>query len=254
MSKPLRVLIVDDEPLGLERVRSIIRTDGRLQIVGECASGAEAVQAVQTLSPDILLLDIQMPGMDGFEVIAQIDSPDMPVVIFVTAYDTYAIRAFDVNAVDYVLKPVDPARLATAIDRAVESLGAQETGMLQLRMTTLLRSLQAREKYATRIAVPDKGGAILLRVSDVDWIEAAGNYVRVHSGDRGYVLRESLAAFEKRLDPAEFVRVNRSAIANINSIQRAEPWSRGEYTLLLRNGARLTSSRAHGQALRNLLG
>jgi two-component system LytT family response regulator len=250
----LKVLIVDDEPLGRERVRTILSADPRVTVVGESGTGADAVADIGKVRPDLVLLDIQMPGMSGFDVVAAVGAEHMPAVIFVTAFDEYAIRAFDVNAIDYVLKPVDPERLRLAVDRAVQAIAEEPERWLELRMAALLSSVQTRETYATRIPVPDKGGAILLQVADIDWVETAGNYIKVHSSSSSYLLRESLASFAQRLDPREFMRVHRSALVNVASIKRIDPWSRGEYSILLRNGTRLTSSRAHGQALRDLLG
>jgi two-component system LytT family response regulator len=246
----VRTLIVDDEPLARERLQRLLRADARLEIVGECADGESAIRALRELQPELVLLDIQMPEMDGFEVLERVDAP-LPKVIFVTAYDSYAIRAFEVNAVDYVLKPVDPARLARAIDRALsEHVG---TAALEQRISAVLQAVRPAAAARTRLVVHEGNNTFLLPVRDIDWVEAAGNYVKVHAKGKTYLQREPLKDIEARLDPGQFVRVNRSAIVNLDAVERIQAWFRGEYQLFLRDGSQLTSSRAYGQAFRTLL-
>ncbi|HUP90387.1 MAG TPA: LytTR family DNA-binding domain-containing protein [Longimicrobiales bacterium] len=242
----MRALIVDDEPLGRERLRMHVVNDPRIEIVGEAADGKEAIEQIDALQPDLVFLDVQMPEFDGFEVVRALDAEKMPQIIFVTAYDEYAVRAFDVNAVDYVLKPVDPVRLKTAIDRAIATRGVDQ------KLHALLRSVQTT-KFLKRIVVREKGAAFFLPIQDVDWVEAAGNYVKVHAVGKAFLLRQSLKDFEEQLDPEQFARVHRSAILNIGSVVRIEPWSRGEYRVILRDKSELRSSRAFGQAFRKLL-
>jgi two-component system, LytTR family, response regulator len=245
----MRALIVDDEPLSRERIRMLLRAHPEVHIVDECGDGSSAVTLIHQLKPDVVFLDVQMPELDGFDVLEQINSAVMPAVIFVTAYDSYAIRAFDVNAVDYLLKPVDPARLTVALERARSGVGREGT------TEQLLSAVEAfkRPRYRTRVVVRDQKGAFFLPVEKIEWLEAADNYVRLHANGTSYLVRDTLKAMEATLDPERFVRVHRSAIVNLDRIDRVEPWSRGEYAILLRDGKRLTSSRAYGGAFRALL-
>jgi two-component system, LytTR family, response regulator len=244
----IRALIVDDEPLSRDRVRMLLAPYPEVQVIGECADGREAVTTIQATSPDLVFLDIQMPEIDGFEVLQQLETARMPAVIFVTAYDAYAIRAFEVNAVDYLLKPIDPARFAIALDRVTHALKDEVVE----RVLSVVESIK-RPRYRTRIVVRDAKGAFFLPVDAITWLEAADNYVRVHTADTSYLLRETLKNIEASLDPERFVRVHRSAMVNLEMVARVEPWSRGEYAISLRDGTRLTSSRAYGGAFRALL-
>ena len=244
----VRALIVDDEPLSRERVRMLLAAHPEIRVVGECADGSEAVSAIHELDPDLVFLDIQMPEMDGFEVLQQLGATRMPAVIFVTAYDAYAIRAFEVNAVDYLLKPVDPQRFATAVERVTR----ERPDDVVERVLSVVESIK-RPRYRSRFVVRDARGAFFLPAEAITWLEAADNYVRIHTGDAQYLLRETLKHIEASLDPERFVRVHRSAMVNLEKIARVEPWARGEYAIVLRDGTRLTSSRAYGGAFRALL-
>ena len=244
----MRALIVDDEPLSRERVRMLLAPYPAIQVIGECADGGEAVAAIRAMSPDLVFLDIQMPEMDGFEVLQQLGPTRAPAVIFITAYDAYAIRAFEVNAVDYLLKPLDPARFAMALDRVTRG----RPDDVAERVLSVVESIK-RPRYRTRIVVRDAKGAFFLPVEAITWLAAADNYVRVHTGETSYLVRETLKHIEASLDPERFVRVHRSAVVNLEQVARVEPWARGEYAILLRDGTRLTSSRAYGGAFRALL-
>ncbi len=244
----MRALIVDDEPLSRERVRMLLAAHPEVEVIGECADGAEAVVTIRATSPDLVFLDIQMPELDGFDVLQQLEGTRMPSIIFVTAYDAYAIRAFEVNAVDYLLKPVDPARFAAALERATR--GRQDE--VVERMLSVVESIK-RPRYRTRFVVRDAKGAFFLPADGITWLEAADNYVRLHTDQGAYLMRETLKHIEASLDPERFVRVHRSAMVNLEKIARVEPWARGEYTIVLRDGTRLTSSRAYGGAFRALL-
>jgi two-component system LytT family response regulator len=241
------VLIVDDEALARDRLRDLIAEHDTMRVVGECDRGDAAVDAISTLAPDIVLLDIQMPGMDGFEVLdAVLDVVPverMPAVIFVTAYDEYAIRAFEANALDYVQKPVARARLAQSLERAERQLDLQ----------AFRSARQMVRGYTTRFAVRRDDIVHFVRAETVDWIDAAGNYVRLHAGGTAYMVRSTMADIESRLDPKHFARVHRSAIVNLNRITRIEPFTHGEYVLIVADGARLRSSRAYSARLRDLI-
>ncbi len=249
----LRAVIVDDEPLGRQRVRALLEHEPHVAVVAECADGEAAVDAVRRLAPDLLFLDVQMPGMDGFAVLEALGDELAAQVVFVTAYDQYAVRAFEVRALDYLLKPVDPERLAEAVRRAVARADEPRPAGADPRIEALLEMVRPRAPYARRIVVRTDGVASFLAVEKVDRVEAEGNYVRLHAEGSTYLLREALRELEARLDPERFARVNRSTIVNLDQVERVEPWFRGEYRIVLRDGTRLTSSRAHGSAFRSLL-
>jgi len=249
----IRALVVDDEPHGRERVTMLLAGRPDVEVVGRCADGSQAVRAIRELRPDLVFLDVQMPELDGFGVLEEVGA-EMPAVVFVTAYDAYAIRAFEVNALDYLLKPVDPERLAAALERAAERMRMRAPGSADERVVALLEGLERRRRYTSRFVVRGQGAAFFLPAEQVEWIEAERNYVRLHArGGGAHLLREPLKEVEVRLDPERFVRVSRSAIVNLDAVERVEPWFRGEYVLILRGGARLTSSRAHGEAFRRLM-
>lgn len=252
----LRVVIADDEPLVRERLRALIAGRGDCTLVAECADGAEAVAVIERERPDLALLDVQMPELDGFEVLDALAEAVRPAVIFVTAYDEYAVRAFEVNAVDYLLKPLEASRFNAAIERVVggerdAGRGARADGDAGLR--ALLEDLRRTRGYAARLVVRDGHRVIFVPVADIDWIDASGNYARLHAGGRAHLLRETLKSLEARLDAECFVRVHRSAIVNIERIVAMEPYFHGEYVLTLRDGTKVTSSRTCSARLRELL-
>lgn len=243
----MRALIVDDEPLSRERVRMLLDAHPQISIAGECANGEEAVATIVEVSPDLVFLDVQMPGMDGFEVLERLPARPLPAIIFVTAYDAYAIRAFEVNAVDYLLKPVDPARLAVAVDRVLR----HRSDSLE-KVLSVVEAMR-RPHFRSRFVVRDAKGAFFLSAHEIDWLESADNYVRIHARAAAFLVRETLKNIESTLDPERFVRVHRSAIVNLEKVARIEPWTRGEYSIVLHDGTRLTSSRTYGSAFRELM-
>lgn len=248
---PLRAMIVDDEPLARERIRTLLAEHGEWAVAAECGDGLDAVAAIERDRPDLVFLDIQMPELDGFEVLDALGSA-APAIIFVTAFDEFALRAFEVSAVDYLLKPIDPGRFEQALGRARSRLGATAPDS-SLQLEQLMHLWRARQHLATRFVVRDGGTISFVRVQDVDWIDAAGNYVRLHAAGREHLVRDTMKAVEARLDPATFVRVHRSAIVNIDRVSALEPYFHGEYVVIMRDGARLTSSRSHSERLRALL-
>ena len=255
-----RVLIVDDEMLARDRMRQLLAAFGQLVIVGECANGEAAIDAVAALRPDIVFLDVQMPGADWFDVLAalddRVDVAEMPLIIFVTAFDEYATHAFDVAALDYLRKPVSRNRLGVAVSRAIAQLelrdSARASDRAQNRPVAEMEPTTAHT-YATRFVVKRGDVAHFVRPSDVDWIDAAANYVRLHVGGTAYMLRATMADVDARLDPRQFVRVHRSAIVNLDRLVRIEPFTHGEYVVVVAGGTRLRSSRAHSGRLRELL-
>ena len=252
MSK-IRVLIVDDEPLARERIRTLLSNESDVEIIGECADGREAVSFIKRDAPDLLFLDVQMPEMSGFEVLEKIGAGHLPSIIFVTAYDQYALRAFDVHALDYLLKPFDRERFQTALERARTEIERARGGHLQERLLSLLADLKVEQKYLERLVIKDAGRVFFLRTEEIDWIESAGNYVRLHVARDSHLLRETMNTLETRLSPAKFLRIHRTAIINVERIKEMHPMFRGEYVLVLRDGTRLTSSRAYKERLQELL-
>jgi len=248
----LRVLIVDDEPLARERIRELLRACDDVDVIGECADGESAVAAIESEAPDLVFLDIQMPALNGFDVLEALGAGRLPGIIFITAFDEYAVRAFETGALDYLLKPVTAERFEAALERASARLvrrGADDDATLR----ALLERLHADRGHATRFVARDGTRITFVNVGDVDWIEAAGNYARLHVGPRVHLLRETLKSLESRLDSSEFVRVHRSAIARLDRIVSLEPYFHGEYIITLQDGTRLTASRSYSARLRALL-
>jgi len=237
--KEARVLIVDDEALARERVRTLLSSAPGVTVVGECSGGREAVEAIIAERPDLVFLDIQMPDLNGFEVLEAVAPEWLPAVVFVTAHDEYALRAFDVHAIDYLLKPIEPERFTRALGRA-RAAGGQK----------LLDLLDA---VGTRLVIRAKGKISLLDPAEIDWIEADGKHARLHVGRETHVIRQQLKRLEQRLAPHGFVRVHRSAIVNVDRIKELEPWFHGEYVVILKDGAKLTSSAAHSEALHRII-
>lgn len=251
-----RVLVVDDEPLARERLRKLLEKEPEIELVGECSDGASAVQAIQTQSPDMVFLDVQMPELDGFGVVAQVGRDKMPAVVFTTAHDQFALKAFEVHAVDYLLKPFDKERFQTALRRAIEQVQRRQSGDLSQRLSSLLADVQSgpRSKYASRIAVKSSGRVVFVKVDDIDWVEAADNYVSLHVGNEEHLHRETMAALEAQLPPANFMRISRSTIVNVDRIKELQPLFHGEYSVILRSGAKLTLSRSYRDKLDQLMG
>ena len=239
----IRALIVDDETAARERLRMLLAKESDVEVLGECETGAEAVAAVRAHQPNLLFLDIQMPEMDGFDVLRAL-GPALPIVIFVTAFDRYAVKAFEVHALDYLLKPFKPARLATALAHAREQLAARSEGTLTQRIRTLLDERTAAAPVPiTRVAVRQGERVRFIRTDDLDWVEASGNYIVLHSGGEKHTLRETLGAFEAKLPPKHFLRLSRSVIVNLERVREAEPGFNDEHFVLLKDGTRLTMTR-----------
>ena len=251
--KKIRTLVVDDEPLARERLMSLLAAEPDIETIGQCRDGEEAVRAIMDHSPDLVFLDVQMPAMNGFEVIEAVGSERMPLVIFVTAYDQHALRAFQVRALDYVLKPFDRERFQEALQRARAQIQRDETGDLGRRLLALVKDLRRDQPKTDRLVVKSGGRLFFLRTDEIDWIEAAGNYVRLHVGTTSHLLRETMNAIEGRLDPEKFFRIHRSRIVNMERIQEMQPWLNGEYAVVLRTGTRLTLSRGYREKLQERL-
>lgn len=249
----LTALIVDDEPLARERVRTLLAAEPDVEILGECTNGREAVAAVKRQRPDLLFLDIQMPELDGFQTLAQLQplalssSNGLPAVIFVTAFDEHAVKAFEVHALDYLLKPFKPARFRAAIARARAQLAEKKTGGddTSRRILELLeeRAASSKTEYLARLAVRDRDKVHFVKTAGIDWIEASGNYLVLHVGQENHVLRETLTSLEGQLSPKDFFRINRSALVNIDRVRHVEPAFNDEHIVVLADGTRLTLTR-----------
>jgi two-component system LytT family response regulator len=250
---PVRVLVVDDEAPARAALRRMLSEDPEVEVVGCCADGKQALAALRTAAPEVLFLDVRMPGLDGFQVV-QAAGPRPPRVVFVTAHAGHALEAFDAEAVDYVLKPFDDDRFARALARAKAAARADRTLALAARLSAEVGGSPAEApRYLERIAIPDRDGVRVVPIAEIDWIEAQDYYVEVHSGGRGYLLRRSLKQLEERLDPRLFARVHRSAIVNVARIQSLRPATHGERDLVLRDGTQLKLSRMYRDRLAELL-
>jgi two-component system LytT family response regulator len=244
-------LIVDDEPLARRSVRRLLNGNADVEVVGECGDGESAVAAIHEKKPDLVFLDVQMPEISGLEVVRRIGPDAMPVTVFVTAYDDYAVSAFDANAIDYVLKPFGKERFARALGRAKERIaGKLNVDGLRLALSALER-VQA-ETYAERVTAVDNGRILFVNVDAITWIGADGNYVQVHAGNRTYEIRETLSNLEKKLDPRHFARIHRSTIVNIRRIKEIQPWFRGHHVVILETGEHLRMSRYQREAGKQL--
>jgi two-component system, LytTR family, response regulator len=239
----IRAIIVDDEPLAREGIRTFLAEEPDVEVLGECADGASAVRAVEQRRPDLLFLDVQMPRLNGFDVLEAIAPELMPLVIFTTAHDEHAIRAFEVNALDYLLKPFKQARFKTALQRAREQLAARSASGADQRLASLLAGLRSPTRGVPRILVKSSDHILFLKAEEIDHIEAAGNYLVLHAGKDRHIVRDTMAAMEARLGPAGFMRISRSAIVNLNRIGQLEPLvAPGEFCVILKSGARLNMS------------
>ena len=250
-----RVLIVDDEPLARERLRTLLQDDPAFEIVGEAADGTTAAESIMALQPDLVFLDVQMPGADGFDVIDAVGADKMPFVVFVTAYDRYALRAFDVHALDYLLKPFDRERFREALGRAQAQIERNaNSGDIERRLAAIVQDLKPAKARTDRFVVKSGGRIFFVRTAEIDWIEAAGNYVKLHVGNDSHLIRETMNAVEAKLSPDMFVRIHRCHIVNIEQVRELQPWFNGEYVVFLKNGTRLTLSRGYRERLQDRIG
>lgn len=246
----IRALVVDDEAPARRRIRRLLLAEPDILVAGECGDGATAIGMMTHERPDLVFLDVQMPERDGFDVVKAVPPAELPAILFVTAYDRYALRAFDVHAVDFLLKPFTRERFRTALHRVRERMArrAPDVGL-----AGLVESLRARAAYLTRVVVNSGQRSIVLDLATVDWMEAADNYIRLHVQSREYLLRDTLAALEARLDPERFVRIHRSAIVAVDRVAALTPVSHGDAEVVLRDGTRLSASRTWRDRLRDAL-
>ncbi len=260
MAEKIRTLIVDDEPLAREGLRMLVEPDSGFQIIGEAGNGEEAIELIRREKPDLVFLDIQMPGLSGFDVLKALSDETLPMIVFVTAYDSYAIRAFEVHAVDYVLKPVDPARLQTTLDRIKSDLQMRRGSAVSAKMAALLEALRREEVkidtggYLTRFVIKEGDRIYFVNADDVDWIEAADYYVQLHTGKKTHLIRETLNRLETQLDPSRFLRIHRSTIVNSTRIKELKRHFQSEFIVILQDGTNLKMSRSYRDNLSAFLG
>lgn len=248
----IRVAVVDDEPLARTRLRGLLQQDPEVDVIAECADGYEAVSVIRGGAPDLIFLDVQMPEKDGFEVIEEVGVGRMPVVIFVTAYDQYALRAFQVCALDYLLKPFDEQRFLETLRRAKTQIRNEQGGDLHRRMLSLIEEWEVRSNYLERVLIKTGGRLFFLKTAEIDWIKAEGNYVSLHAGGATHLLRETVSGMENQLDPADFLRIHRSTIVNIKRVKEIQQMFAGDYKVILTDGTRLTLSRNYREKLLRL--
>lgn len=249
----IRTMVIDDEPVARERIVGFLQEEQDMEVVGECTDGQQAVSAIRQQHPDLVFLDVQMPACDGFAVIRQVGADHMPPVVFVTAYDDYALKAFEVHAIDYLLKPFGRDRFQQTLHHAREHLERRRAGDLGRRLLALVHDIKPQPRL-DRLVIKSGGRVFFLRTDDIDWIEAAGNYVRLHLGEASHLFRETMNGMEARLDAGRFVRIHRSRIVNTDRIKEMQPWFNGEYVVVLQNGQRLTLSRGYREKLQDRLG
>jgi two-component system LytT family response regulator len=241
----IRALIVDDEPLARRRIRALLERNRTVTILGECGDGASAVEAIRTKKPDLVFLDVQMPELDGFGVIEAVGAERMPAVIFVTAYDEHAVRAFEKHAVDYLVKPFDDERFADAVSHATRQLDGRAAKGAGARLVKALEALEAGREYAERLVVRSDGRLLVVPVDEIDWVSAEDNYVVLHLGKTAHRMRGTMNDTASRLDPRAFLRINRSTIVAIDRIRELQPAFHGEYYVILKDASRLVVSRGY---------
>ena len=246
----IRALIVDDEPLAREWVRSAIAEDPELEVMGECGDGFEAAEAIRRLKPDLVFLDVQMPGLDGFGVLDALTPAEIPAVVFVTAFDQYAVRAFEAQAVDYLMKPFSKERVEEAVRRVRELVKGKSLEDFRESISRIVEKIRRDRSFPEWVLLKSDGKNVFVKVKDIDWIESSRNNVRIHVGTTLYLLHETTSAIASRLDPKKFLRIHRSAIVNIERIKELHPWFNGDYAVILRDGTQLTLSSSYRDRLK----
>jgi two-component system LytT family response regulator len=260
----IKTVVVDDEPLARRRILRLLKAEPDVEVVAECSDGREAIEAIRQHQPDLIFLDVQMPEIDGFGVLQALEPTQVPLVIFTTAYDQYAVRAFEVHALDYLVKPFDPERFRSAFQRARDQLERVQASDQNQRLISLLEQLAAQaragdgatggDRYLDRLMIRSGGKIFFVKTAEIDWVEAAANYVRLHVGRESHVIRETISNLAERLDPTHFARIHRSTIVNLDRVKEMQPWFSGEYIVILRDGTRLKLSRGYRERLEEQLG
>jgi len=250
----IRTIIVDDEPLARERIRTLLGQEEDFEILAECENGNEAIDAIGRFAPDLVFLDVQMPAVDGFDVLAALDQERLPSVVFVTAYDQYAVKAFEVHALDYLLKPFDAGRFSTALDRARQRVEQVRAGRARSELVGLINEMKTARRAQEKLLVKTEGKVIFVPTDQIVWIEAAGNYVRIHTRDDLYLMRETMSGMERRLPLDRFVRIHRSTMVNFDDIKELLPTFNNEFMVVLTQGEKLKLSRKYRPDLERRLG
>ena len=249
----VRALIVDDEPLAREGIRQMLAKYSGIDIVGEAKDGVHATELIQSTKPDVVFLDIQMPGLDGFGVVREIGPEKMPVVVFVTAFDEFALQAFEIHAIDYLLKPIDPERFKEAVGHALSQIALRDTTSVNQKLLNLLQGIAPARQYLQRVAIKSSGKVAFVNTQDVDWIQANGDYIWIYSKGKKNLVREKIGELHQKLDPQHFARIHRSTIVNVNRIKDLEPLFYGDYAVNLNDGTKLTLSRSYRNKVFSLL-
>lgn len=244
---------MDDEPLARERIRTLLENENDFEIAGECKNGKDALNFILKFNPDLVFLDIQMPGMNGFKVIENLGSRSIPEFVFVTAYDKFAIKAFEVNAIDYLLKPFDKERFLQTLKRVQDRTdkNAKSSGEL-IKILQKIKNESDNKKYTDRFAIKSSGRITFIDTEEVDLFEAAGNYVRIYTNNEKHLLRETLTSLEEKLDPSKFIRVHRSYIVKIRGIKEMKAWFKGQYVLILHNNIKIKTGRTYNDSVKKL--
>lgn len=250
----IRVCIIDDEPIACRKIQRLLKEDPEIELLRVCTNGEDARQSIQNLSPDLIFLDIQMPEMDGFEMLNSLQTEKLPYVIFVTAYDSYAIQAFRVHALDYLLKPFDKKQFHQALDHAKMQVWQDRERRTHRDFTAILKEIGTRTPYLERLVIKSDGKIFFLKVDDIDWIEAQGKYEMIHAGKQSHLIREGMSKLESELDPKKFVRIHKSTIVNVDRIDHLQPLFHSDFRVTLRNGTALTISRRYRDKLEAALG
>ena len=254
IDEKFQVIIVDDEALARKKIVSLLQERDDIQICGQCSNGLEALSAIEQIEPDLVILDIQMPELDGFELIDAIGVDQMPVTIFVTAYDQYAIQAFDKNALDYVLKPINPSRLMQALDKAVLNIKTKQHLDSKNHFNNLLQDIAVARKYMGKIVIRTSGKICFINVSEIDWIESEGNYINIHTNSETHLLRETMKNIESKLDPALFIRIHRSRIVNIEKIKELHRGANNNFIVVLKDGSHMNMSNRYWDKFNKIIG
>lgn len=253
----IRTIIADDQRLAREKLRTLLASEKDVKVVAECSDGKQTVSAIRRLGADLLLLEIQMPGMDGFQVLSELSPDEMPAVFFTSAYDQYALRAFEVRALDYLLKPFDLERLQHAIEKVRVELNKSQDRQITHRILGLLSQLKSEITSSSSpdglLVIRAKGRVVFVKLSEIDWIEASANYVRLNAGKESHLVRESMSRILERLNPSHFVRIHRSTIVNFQQIKELIPVNSGEYVVVLKSGKELSCSRGYRAELENMI-
>ncbi len=249
MNDKIKTIVIDDEPLACKRIVNLLEEDKEIHIAAVCKDGNEAIEKINDLQPDVVFLDIQMPEINGFEVLRKIDTDYLPVIVFVTAYDEYAIKAFEVHALDYLLKPFDKARFFDALEQAKKAVHQSSDEFIKEKLNDFLQSFDNSQRPLQHMMIKASDRYFFLKAEDIDWIESAGNYVKIHSGDKNYLIRDTMENMVKKLDSNLFFRIHRSTIVNVNKIRELEQWFHGDYKVIMKDGEKLKMSRNYKDLL-----